>query len=60
MYGIPNMKLEKERVEDRVDLMRAEGVTFVTNCEIGTDITRRRSLGRKRCHCALWGRDHSK
>ena len=27
MYGIPNMKLEKERVEQRVDLMRAEGVT---------------------------------
>ena len=38
MYGIPNMKLEKERVEQRVDLMRAEGVTFVTNCEVGKDI----------------------
>lgn len=38
MYGIPNMKLEKERVERRVDLMRAEGVTFITNCEVGTDI----------------------
>ncbi len=38
MYGIPNMKLEKERVERRVDLMRAEGVTFVTNCEVGRDI----------------------
>ena len=38
MYGIPNMKLEKERVERRVDLMRAEGVTFITNCEVGKDI----------------------
>ena len=38
MYGIPNMKLEKERVEQRVDLMRAEGVSFVTNCEVGRDI----------------------
>ena len=38
MYGIPNMKLEKEKVERRVDLMRAEGVTFVTNCEVGKDI----------------------
>ena len=38
IYGIPNMKLEKERVERRVELMRAEGVTFVTNCEVGKDI----------------------
>ena len=38
MYGIPNMKLEKERVERRVELMRAEGVTFITNCEVGKDI----------------------
>ena len=38
MYGIPNMKLEKERVERRVDLMREEGVTFITNCEVGKDI----------------------
>ncbi len=38
MYGIPNMKLEKERVERRVDLMREEGVSFITNCEVGKDI----------------------
>ena len=38
MYGIPNMKLEKETVQRRVDLMCAEGVTFVTNCEVGKDI----------------------
>ena len=38
MYGIPNMKLEKEMVQRRVDLMCAEGVTFVTNCEVGKDI----------------------
>ena len=38
MYGIPNMKLEKETVQRRVDLMSAEGVTFVTNCEVGKDI----------------------
>ncbi len=36
MYGIPNMKLEKEGVvERRVDLMREEGVKFVTNAHIG-------------------------
>lgn len=36
MYGIPNMKLEKKRiVERRVNLMKAEGVKFVCNCEVG-------------------------
>ena len=38
MYGIPNMKLDKTHVvQRRVDLMAAEGVTFVTSCEIGKD-----------------------
>ena len=38
MYGIPNMKLEKQAVvQRRVDLIAAEGVKFVTNCEIGSD-----------------------
>jgi glutamate synthase (NADPH/NADH) small chain len=35
MYGIPNMKLDKKIVQRRVDLLAAEGVTFVTNTEIG-------------------------
>ena len=38
MYGIPNMKLDKSIVQRRVDLMAEEGVTFVTNTEIGKDI----------------------
>lgn len=38
MYGIPNMKLDKKYVQRRIDLMAAEGVTFVTNCEIGKDV----------------------
>jgi len=37
-YGIPNMKLDKEVVKRRVDLMADEGVKFVTDTEIGTDI----------------------
>ena len=37
-YGIPNMKLDKRIVQRRVDLLEAEGVKFVTNCEIGKDI----------------------
>src|SRR5437879_1406061 len=36
-YGIPNMKLDKSVVQRRVDLMKAEGVAFVTGCEVGKD-----------------------
>jgi glutamate synthase (NADPH) small chain len=35
IYGIPNMKLEKQLVKRRVDLMAAQGVKFVTNTEVG-------------------------
>ena len=38
MYGIPNMKLDKTVVQRRVDLMTAEGVKFVTGCEVGKDL----------------------
>jgi glutamate synthase (NADPH/NADH) small chain len=37
MYGIPNMKLDKRIVQRRIDVMAAEGVTFVTSCEVGKD-----------------------
>ena len=39
MYGIPNMKLQKEFVQRRVDLMAAEGVTFRTGCDVGRDVS---------------------
>lgn len=39
MYGIPNMKLEKEVVERRIRLLIQEGIDFVTNTEVGKDIT---------------------
>jgi NAD(P)H-dependent glutamate synthase small subunit len=35
MYGIPNMKLDKRVVDRRVDLLRAEGVEFVTCAHVG-------------------------
>ncbi len=35
MYGIPNMKLEKWIIDRRVDIMRKEGVAFVTGADIG-------------------------
>ncbi|OQN99602.1 putative glutamate synthase [NADPH] [Cryoendolithus antarcticus] len=40
MYGIPNMKLDKNVVQRRVDFMGAEGVKYVTNCFVGDgDVT---------------------
>lgn len=40
MYGIPNMKLDKnEVVLRRVKLLQDEGVTFKCNVNVGTDIT---------------------
>ena len=39
MYGIPNMKLEKEVVQRRVDLMTAEGIEFQTGVEVGKDLS---------------------
>jgi glutamate synthase (NADPH/NADH) small chain len=36
MYGIPNMKLDKRQVIlRRIELMKAEGIAFVCNTEIG-------------------------
>ncbi|KNY28217.1 glutamate synthase subunit beta [Pseudobacteroides cellulosolvens] len=37
MYGIPNMKLDKGIVQRRVDLMKAEGINFLTNTEVGVN-----------------------
>ncbi len=36
-YGIPNMKLDKGIVDRRLDIMRAEGVEFVTNAHVGVN-----------------------
>ena len=39
MYGIPNMKLEKHIIERRTALMEAEGVNFITNANVGADVS---------------------
>ncbi|CCU78528.1 Glutamate synthase [NADPH] small chain [Halanaerobium saccharolyticum subsp. saccharolyticum DSM 6643] len=40
VYGIPNMKLDKEKVlQRRLDIMEAEGVEFITGTEIGSEIS---------------------
>ena len=38
MYGIPNMKLDKKIIDRRVNLMKAEGVTFITNADVGNTV----------------------
>ena len=39
MYGIPNMKLDKQKVvERRLQLMQAEGIEISTGVEVGKDI----------------------
>ncbi|MCV7346406.1 glutamate synthase subunit beta [Mycolicibacterium rhodesiae] len=38
-YGIPEYKLEKATLNQRLAQMRAEGTRFVTECEVGVDIS---------------------
>jgi NAD(P)H-dependent glutamate synthase small subunit len=38
MYGIPNMKLDKGVVNRRVDLLRAGGIEFVVNADVGKNV----------------------
>ncbi|TFV60744.1 glutamate synthase subunit beta [Mycobacterium sp. PS03-16] len=38
-YGIPEYKLEKKTLDQRLAQMRAEGTRFVTECEVGVDLT---------------------
>ena len=37
-YGIPNMKLEKHIIDRKLAVMEEEGVTFVTNANVGKEI----------------------
>lgn len=38
-YGIPEYKLEKATLNQRLSQMRAEGTRFVTECEVGVDLS---------------------
>ena len=38
MYGIPNMKLEKWVIDRKINIMKEEGVEFITNANVGKDI----------------------
>lgn len=44
MYGIPNMKLDKKIIERRIQLMKEEGTTFITNKNVGVDLTKEELL----------------
>lgn len=37
-YGIPDFKMEKVRIDRRIEQMKAEGVTFKTGVRVGTDL----------------------
>jgi glutamate synthase (NADPH/NADH) small chain len=38
-YGIPDFKLEKHHIDLRMEQLAAEGVRFVTGCNVGVDVT---------------------
>ena len=38
MYGIPNMKLEKQIIDRRIDIMKEEGIEFRTEVNVGKDV----------------------
>lgn len=44
MYGIPNMKLEKWVIDRKIKVMEEEGVTFVTNADVGKNYKAKKLL----------------
>ena len=38
-YGIPNMKLDKKVIDRRIKLMEEEGIQFVTNANVGVNVS---------------------
>ena len=38
MFGIPNMKLPKDLLARKIDVLRAEGIHFVCNTDVGRDL----------------------
>ena len=53
--GIPEFKLEKKVVQRRVDLMSAEGITFLTNTNVGVDFTVEKLLAEFDAICLACG-----
>ena len=38
MYGIPNMKLQKEVIDRKISIMKEEGIEFVTSADVGKNV----------------------
>lgn len=38
MYGIPNMKLEKWVIDRKIEVMKEEGIEFITGVDVGKDL----------------------
>ena len=53
--GIPEFKLEKKVVQRRVDLMAAEGITFLTITNVGVDFTVEKLLAEFDAICLACG-----
>ena len=51
MYGIPNMKLEKHVIDRKVELMKAEGIEFITGVNVGVELKAAKIL--KEYDCAV-------
>jgi glutamate synthase (NADPH/NADH) small chain len=37
-YGIPDFKLKKDIIDRRIEIMKQEGIVFITNTNVGVDI----------------------
>ena len=44
-YGIPNMKLDKSVIDRRIEIMKASGIEFQCNVNVGKDISGEELLG---------------
>jgi len=60
-YGIPTMKLGKDVVQRRVDLMAAEGIEFKTNVKVGVTVSAKDLMDQYDAMClcvgSTWPRD---
>jgi glutamate synthase (NADPH/NADH) small chain len=43
-YGIPNMKLEKQIIDRKLEVMKAEGVEFITDANVGENVKAKKLL----------------
>jgi len=59
-YGIPDFKMEKWVIDRRLDQMKAEGVRFETNVNVGVDITAEALLQKYDAVCLTLGAEQAR